>query len=57
MELDVTIKLIRLFGRCPNCGNDMVGPNDGLLDITDHTFTRTCTCGWTVTVEEHGRRL
>lgn len=46
-----SIKLMRKYNQCPNCGNDKVGGGEGTVNIEGEVFRRTCKCGWSVTVE------
>lgn len=46
--------LMKKYGTCPECGNDKIGgePSQGALIIEDEVFTRSCKCGWSVTVDK-----
>ncbi|MEG0259438.1 MAG: DUF3797 domain-containing protein [Lysinibacillus sp.] len=47
------MELTKKYSTCPCCGNDKVGgePSQGALIIEDEVFTRSCKCGWSVTVD------
>ncbi|MEC1177642.1 DUF3797 domain-containing protein [Metasolibacillus meyeri] len=48
------MELTKKYATCPECGNDKVGgePSQGALIIEDDVFTRSCKCGWSVTVDK-----
>lgn len=50
-----SVKLIRKYANCPNCGSDKIGNGEGTLEIDDDTFKRTCKCGWSVEVDENDK--
>lgn len=54
MLLRDSTELIKKYARCTECGNDRVGgtPSEGALIIEDDVFTRSCKCGWSVTVDK-----
>lgn len=52
MKINRTLELLKQYGHCPCCGNHYVGGGEGTLVIDERTFTRTCKCGFSVTVEE-----
>lgn len=47
------MELTKKYANCQQCGNDRVGgePSEGALIIEDDVFTRSCKCGWSVTVD------
>lgn len=53
MNLDESTELIKKYGVCPECGNEKVGgdPSQGTSIIENEIFTRSCKCGWSVTVD------
>lgn len=54
MNIRTTTELMKKYAKCPECGNEKVGgePSEGALIIEDHVFTRSCKCGWSVTVDK-----
>ena len=57
MDIRTSPEFIKKYGTCPECGNEKVGskpgePSEGALIIEDYVFTRSCKCGWSVTVDQ-----
>lgn len=54
MDMRDAMELTKKYSTCPECGNDKVGgePSQGALIIEDDIFTRSCKCGWSVTVDQ-----
>jgi hypothetical protein len=54
MNLNDSMELMKKYSTCPKCGNDKVGgePSQGSLIIENDVFTRSCKCGWSVTVDK-----
>ena len=48
------VNFVKQFGECPKCGNVFVGNGQGTIDIDTEKgyFKRTCSCGWSVVVED-----
>lgn len=44
------IKLTKKYAKCPYCGNENIGEGQGALIIDENVFTRTCNCGYKITV-------
>lgn len=42
---------------CPSCGSDRIGGGCGGVIVEDNTFTRTCKCGFKITVDEDGNEI
>jgi iron(III) transport system ATP-binding protein len=57
MGIDKYLKLAKKLNNCPNCGNEYIGNGEGSLEIREHTFSRSCKCGYSVTVDEDGKVL
>mgnify|MGYP004444231943 CR=1 FL=1 len=53
MNCNKAIKLIEIYTRCPKCRNDIIGENQGELNITGNIFERKCSCGWNVRIVEN----
>lgn len=51
MDIRESTELMAKYGDCPECGNIYVGNGQGTLNIEDDIFTRSCKCGWKVTVD------
>lgn len=47
-----SVELLRKYSKCPDCGSEKVGNEEGSVEIHDDTFTRKCKCGWSVVVKE-----
>jgi transcription elongation factor Elf1 len=45
-------ELIKKYAKCPDCGSELVGKNQGVLEITDNKFLRKCKCGFKIEVTE-----
>ena len=52
MNVVESCKLIEKYAKCPQCGCDVVGNGKGTLDIEKGYLKRTCSCGWSVVVED-----
>ncbi|MGQ3740877.1 DUF3797 domain-containing protein [Bacillus sp. Fil] len=50
MDAWKTLELMNEYGKCKQCGNEMIG--EGVLEIDADVFKRTCKCGWSVEVNE-----
>lgn len=46
------VELIDKYGKCPKCGNEMLGEGQGKLIVEEDSFTRECSCGFKVTIKE-----
>lgn len=53
MNIRESSELMKKYNNCPECGSDNIGgePSQGALIIQDEVFTRSCKCGWSVTVD------
>lgn len=47
-----SMELIKKYGSCDECGSESLGNGSGTLNIDNDVFTRTCRCGWSVTVDK-----
>lgn len=54
MNPDRAIELIRMYSKCPNCGNETIRPGKDKLTITENEFRKECACGFEVKLEERG---
>lgn len=59
MHINDSMELIKKYNACPECGNDRIGgePSWGALIIEDEMFTRSCKCGWSVTVDRRIKHI
>ena len=46
------VELMRKYNQCPDCGNDKIGNGQGVLNIEENTFFRSCKCGWSIKIKE-----
>ena len=46
------VKLLEMYGTCPQCGNETIRPNKDKLIITENEFGRKCACGFEVELKE-----
>ena len=52
MLFDRTLDLMNKYGKCPECGNEMLGNGEGKLLIDEDVFTRECKCGWSIKIDD-----
>ena len=52
-----TMKLMEKYTTCASCGSDKIGSGAGALIVGDYMFTRSCQCGWDITVDENGKEI
>ncbi|EEM44314.1 DUF3797 domain-containing protein [Bacillus cereus] len=52
MDAWKTLELMNEYGKCNKCGNEIIGDGEGILEVEDGRFKRTCKCGWNVEIEE-----
>lgn len=52
MNIVDSMELIKKYGKCEECGSDLIGNGEGTLEIEENIFKRTCKCGWSVTVDK-----
>jgi hypothetical protein len=57
MNASKTMKLMAKYTSCQNCGNDMIGSGAGALIVDENTFTRSCKCGWSITLDENDNEV
>lgn len=51
------LEIMPKYEKCPNCGSTTIGNGQGGIIVEDETFTRTCKCGWKITVDENGNEV
>ena len=47
------LKIAPFVNNCPNCKSDKIGNGEGSLKVDDNTFTRTCKCGFEITIDSN----
>lgn len=51
MNLLKAAELMDKYSACKECGNDKIGNGEGVLNIDDIIFFRSCKCGWEIEVK------
>lgn len=51
MKKELVDVLIKLYGQCPKCRNHFIGVGLDII-VEESSFFRSCSCGWTVQIEE-----
>lgn len=51
------LEIMPKYEKCPNCGSTTIGNGQGGIIVEDETFTRTCKCGFKITVDENGNEV
>lgn len=49
--------VLKKYEKCPKCGNNKIGNGEGGIVVEDDTYTRTCKCGFKITVNENGKEI
>lgn len=57
MKAFKTVKLMRKYGACPKCGNELLGEGQGKLLVEDDTFYRSCNCGWSIKLDSEENEI
>lgn len=57
MEITKLMPIMKKYEKCPNCGSTTVGNGKGGIIIEDDTYTRTCKCGFKITVDENDKEI
>lgn len=57
MNIVDAVELTKKYAVCLECGSDKTGgePSEGAILIEDEVFTRSCKCGWSITVDRRIR--
>ncbi|PEP96677.1 DUF3797 domain-containing protein [Bacillus toyonensis] len=53
MDAWKALEMASEYGKCKQCGNEMIGEGEGMLKIDADIFKQTCKCGWSVEIEEN----
>lgn len=51
------LEIMPKYEKCPMCGSTSIGNGAGGIIVEDETFTRTCKCGFKITVDENGNEV
>ncbi|MEG2289932.1 MAG: DUF3797 domain-containing protein [Clostridium sp.] len=51
------LEIMPKYENCLECGSDIIGDGEGGIIVEDDTFTRTCKCGFKITVDEDGKEV
>lgn len=57
MKLNKSIELMANYSKCPKCGSDKLGKNQGGLILEETYLRRFCSCGFDITVDENGEEV
>lgn len=57
MDVKTLLPIMKKYEKCPKCGNDKVGTDEGGIIVEDDTYTRTCKCGFKITINKYGKEI
>ena len=57
MNMVELMPIMKKYEKCPECGNTLIGKRQGSVRVEDKTFTRTCKCGFKITVDANGIKI
>lgn len=52
MKATKAMELMKKYVTCPECGNSFIGNGQGECVVDQHSFMRSCKCGWKVIIKE-----
>lgn len=52
MNAGNVIILLKKYRKCIKCGSEKLGSGEGVLEIKDDIFTRSCKCGFNIKIQE-----
>lgn len=55
MNMFKASELMDKYGACPDCGNDLLGENQGGIVVEEDTFRRFCKCGFDLVVNSDSK--
>ncbi|HCL4549710.1 DUF3797 domain-containing protein [Clostridium botulinum] len=55
MDVKTLLPIMKKYEKCPKCGSNRIGNGEGGIIIEDDTYTRTCKCGFKITINEDGK--
>ena len=59
MNIHIVSELLRKYSTCLECGSKDIGgePSQGIINISDEIFARSCKCGWKVVVDRRIKHI
>lgn len=57
MIFDKLLYIMKTYEQCPNCGSSTIGNGQGGIFVESNTYTRTCKCGFNITVDENNNEI
>lgn len=51
------LEIMPKYEKCPKCGSSTIGNGQGGIIVEDDTFTRTCNCGFKITIGADGKEI
>ena len=57
MDVRNLLAIMPKYNNCPNCNSAYIGNGQGEVIVKDNTFTRSCECGFSITVDENGKEI
>lgn len=48
-------ELMDKYGACPDCGNGLLGENQGGIVVEEGTFRRFCKCGFDLVIDNESK--
>lgn len=57
MDVIKLLLIMKKYEDCPKCGSGTIGNGEGGIIIEDETYTRTCKCGFHITVDENNKEV
>lgn len=55
MNMFKSLELMEKYGVCPNCGNDLLGENQGGIVVEEGAFRRFCKCGFDLVIHSDSK--
>lgn len=47
------LEIMPKYANCPDCGSNKIGNGQGVLIVENNTYTRSCECGFSITLDEN----
>lgn len=57
MNIRELIPIMKKYEKCPKCGSTKIGNSEGGIIVEDDTYTRTCKCGFKITVDKNNKEV
>lgn len=51
------IPILKKYESCPKCGSTKISNGQGGITVEDDTYTRSCKCGFKITVNEDDKQI